>query len=68
MIFQRGNPMDYDKWTHPRHGDVSYEHCLPYFKRMETCLALAPRPRRTRALSFAATMAARMDNPAGAAV
>jgi choline dehydrogenase len=29
MIFQRGNPMD-------------YAHCLPYFKRMENCLAAAP--------------------------
>ncbi|MEL6892633.1 MAG: choline dehydrogenase [Actinomycetota bacterium] len=40
MIFQRGNPMDYDKW-----GDLpglehwDWAHCLPYFKRMETCLA-----------------------------
>ena len=40
MIFQRGNPMDYDKWsTRPGLDDWSYAHCLPYFKRMETCLA-----------------------------
>src|SRR5579875_3231117 len=31
MIFQRGNPLD-------------YEHCLPYFKRMENCLAAPGSP------------------------
>ena len=40
MIFQRGNPLDYERWA----GDSGmqgwdYAHCLPYFKRMETCLA-----------------------------
>src|SRR6185436_10683459 len=40
MIFQRGNPLDYERWA----GDPGMEawdhaHCLPYFKRMETCLA-----------------------------
>lgn len=40
MIFQRGNPLDYERWA----GDEGmstwdYAHCLPYFKRMETCLA-----------------------------
>src|SRR4051812_49882447 len=40
MIFQRGNPMDYERWA----GDAGmetwdYAHCLPYFKKMETCLA-----------------------------
>ena len=40
MIFQRGNPMDYDKWSvEPGLEKWSYAHCLPYFKRMETCLA-----------------------------
>jgi choline dehydrogenase len=43
MIFQRGNPMDYERWA----SDVGMEawdhaHCLPYFKRMENCLAAAP--------------------------
>jgi len=36
MIFQRGNPLDYERW------DIEgwdYAHCLPYFKRMEACLA-----------------------------
>ncbi|MYG87326.1 MAG: choline dehydrogenase, partial [Acidimicrobiales bacterium] len=40
MIFQRGNPADYDKWANrPGMATWDYRHCLPYFKRMETCLA-----------------------------
>jgi choline dehydrogenase len=40
MIFQRGNPMDYERWaTEPGLENWDYAHCLPYFKRMETCLA-----------------------------
>jgi choline dehydrogenase len=40
MIFQRGNPLDYQRWAaDPGMGDWDYGHCLPYFKRMETCLA-----------------------------
>ena len=40
MIFQRGNPADYDKWAAADGMESwSYRHCLPYFKRMETCLA-----------------------------
>jgi choline dehydrogenase len=40
MIFQRGNPMDYERWaSDPGMEDWGYAHCLPYFKRMETCLA-----------------------------
>lgn len=40
MIFQRGNPMDYDKWAAaPGMEQWDYAHCLPYFQRMETCLA-----------------------------
>ena len=43
MIFQRGNPMDYDKWAAiPGMESWSYEHCLPYFKRMETCIGAGP--------------------------
>jgi choline dehydrogenase len=40
MIFQRGNPLDYERWAGD-HGmqDWDYAHCLPYFKKMETCLA-----------------------------
>src|SRR5438445_7756623 len=40
MIFQRGNPMDYERWgADPGMETWNYAHCLPYFKRMETCLA-----------------------------
>ncbi|HEU4812345.1 MAG TPA: choline dehydrogenase [Nocardioides sp.] len=40
MIFQRGNPMDYERWgAEPGMQDWDYLHCLPYFKRMENCLA-----------------------------
>ncbi len=40
MIFQRGNPLDYARWAaDPGMADWDYAHCLPYFKRMETCLA-----------------------------
>ncbi len=40
MIFQRGNPMDYERWAaDPGMEMWDYAHCLPYFKRMETCLA-----------------------------
>jgi len=36
MIFNRGNPMDYDGWAASGLPDWDYAHCLPYFKRMET--------------------------------
>ncbi len=40
MIFQRGNALDYEKWSaEPGLERWSYAHCLPYFKRMETCVA-----------------------------
>jgi choline dehydrogenase len=40
MIFQRGNPMDYQRWAaDPGMENWDYAHCLPYFKRMETCTA-----------------------------
>jgi choline dehydrogenase len=43
MIFQRGNPMDYERWaTGEGMGSWDHAHCLPYFKRMENCLAAAP--------------------------
>lgn len=39
QIFQRGNPMDYEKWGQ-RDGMATWDwkYCLPYFKRMETAL------------------------------
>jgi choline dehydrogenase len=40
MIFQRGNPLDFERWAEdPGLERWDYAHCLPYFKRMETCLA-----------------------------
>jgi choline dehydrogenase len=43
MIFQRGNPMDYERWASGQGMENwDYAHCLPYFKRMENCLAAAP--------------------------
>jgi choline dehydrogenase len=40
MIFQRGNPLDYQRWAaDPGMAGWDYAHCLPYFKKMETCLA-----------------------------
>lgn len=40
MIFQRGNPMDFERWAaDPGMENWDYYHCLPYFKRMENCLA-----------------------------
>jgi choline dehydrogenase len=40
MIFQRGNPLDIERWAaDPGMESWSYAHCLPYYKRMETCLA-----------------------------
>ena len=42
MIFQRGNPLDYERWAaDPGMASWDYAHCLPYFKRMEACLAAA---------------------------
>src|SRR6195952_4841008 len=40
MIFQRGNPLDLERWAADE-GMQSwdYAHCLPYFKKLETCLA-----------------------------
>jgi len=40
MIFQRGNPMDYDRWANEVEGlkNWDYANVLPYFKRMENRL------------------------------
>jgi choline dehydrogenase len=43
MIFQRGNPLDYERWAaDPGMETWDHAHCLPYFKRMESCLAASP--------------------------
>jgi choline dehydrogenase len=45
MIFQRGNPLDYERWAaDPGMETWDYAHCLPYFKRMENCLAAPGTP------------------------
>jgi choline dehydrogenase len=42
MIFQRGNPLDYERWgADPGMASWDYAHCLPYFRRMENALAAA---------------------------
>jgi choline dehydrogenase len=43
QIFQRGNPLDFERWAaDPGMETWAFAHCLPYFKRMETALAAAP--------------------------
>jgi choline dehydrogenase len=43
MIFQRGNPLDFQRWgADPGMSDWDYAHCLPYFKKMESCIAAKP--------------------------
>ena len=40
MIFQRGNPLDFERWAaDPGMERWDHAHCLPYFRRMESCLA-----------------------------
>jgi choline dehydrogenase len=36
MIFNRGNPMDYDGWADDGLKTWDFAHCLPYFRKMET--------------------------------
>ncbi len=41
MIFQRGNPLDYERWANDAGlAQWDYAHCLPYFKRMENSLEI----------------------------
>jgi choline dehydrogenase len=43
QIFQRGNPLDFERWAaDPGMETWGFAHCLPYFKKMETALAAAP--------------------------
>ncbi|MEO8207873.1 MAG: choline dehydrogenase [Chloroflexota bacterium] len=43
MIFQRGNPLDFERWAaDPGMATWDFAHCLPYFKRMEDTLAAKP--------------------------
>jgi choline dehydrogenase len=36
MIFNRGNPMDFDGWADDGLVEWDFAHCLPYFRRLET--------------------------------
>ena len=48
MIFQRGNALDFERWSREAGMDQwDYAHCLPYFKKMEHCLAGADEYRGT---------------------
>ena len=39
MIFQRGNPLDMERWAAlPGMESWDYAHTLPYFKKLESCL------------------------------
>ncbi len=43
MLYQRGNPMDYEGWAAaPGMQDWDYAHVLPYFKRMEDAEVTGP--------------------------
>ncbi len=47
MIWQRGNPLDYERWSKDAGMENwDYAHCLPYFKKMENCLADPKNPFR----------------------
>ena len=40
MIWQRGNPLDFQRWAaDPGMEQWDWAHCLPYFRRMENSLA-----------------------------
>lgn len=47
QIWQRGNPLDFQRWAKDKGmQNWDYAHCLPYFKRMENCLADPKNPFR----------------------
>ena len=65
MIFQRGNPLDYERWAaDPGMETWDYAHCLPYFKRMENCLAAGVERRVPRARRAAGAGAGPGHEPA----
>jgi len=39
MMYNRGNPKDYDEWASDGNSGWSYKEVLPYFKRMENYIA-----------------------------
>lgn len=43
MIYQRGNPMDYEGWAEPEGMETwDFAHCLPYFKKLEKTFGATP--------------------------
>ena len=47
MIWQRGNPLDFERWSQdPGMENWDYAHCLPYFKKIENCIADPTNPFR----------------------
>ncbi|GEL78735.1 choline dehydrogenase [Tenuibacillus multivorans] len=43
MIYQRGNPLDYERWGADEGMETwNFAHVLPYFKRLENALAADP--------------------------
>src|SRR5690625_7409413 len=39
MIYQRGNPLDYERWGNYKGMETwNYAHVLPYFKRLENTI------------------------------
>ena len=64
MIFQRGNPMDYERWgADPGMETWDYAHCLPYFKRMEDCRPPTPTTRSAGTAARSRSNAGRPTNP-----
>lgn len=47
QIWQRGNALDYERWSKDKGmHNWDYAHCLPYFKKLENCLADPKNPFR----------------------
>jgi len=47
QIWQRGNALDYERWSKDKGmANWDYAHCLPYFKKLENCLADPKNPFR----------------------
>jgi choline dehydrogenase len=47
QIWQRGNALDYERWSKDKGmQNWDYAHCLPYFKKLENCLADPKNPFR----------------------
>jgi choline dehydrogenase len=36
MIYNRGNPLDYEAWARMGLADWDFAHCLPYFRKLES--------------------------------